>query len=70
MAVAQRPSPAPASRQGAVEFNLSFTTSASQDDSDGELLVEEPDEGAYSLKAEEQDDSELVVSKAIVTILQ
>lgn len=49
-----------------MEFNLSF---AGHEDSDDGLLEVE-DTGAYSLKAKEEDDSELVVSKTVVTILQ
>lgn len=53
----------------AMEFNLSFAEQRSHEDSD-EGLLEEESGGAYSLKAEEEDDSDLVVSRTVITVLQ
>lgn len=53
----------------AMEFNLSFAEQCSHEDSD-EGPLEEESGGAYSLKAEEEDDSDLVVSRTVITVLQ
>ena len=56
-------------QKGTMEFNLSFVDQSNQEDSD-EGLLEEESEGAYSLKAEEEDNSDVVVSKTVITIVQ